>query len=151
MKTELGGNSVVNRRHGMSGFCPRRAPRSQRAAKSCPSILCSSHAKSLWSRDVPERRDNLAGVRNARFQKELFKMTFASSNPPDPSQPVRLKPRFSPVGSVNVIAMRGTPRSQDRDHCDRLRVRVGAFHKKKFVSNYFKRQTKPIASRLRLR
>src|SRR5205823_6100379 len=40
----------------------------------------SSHAKSLWSRDVPERRDNLA-----RFQRELFKMTFASSNPPTPA------------------------------------------------------------------
>src|SRR6516162_5910897 len=47
-----------------------------------------SHAKSLWSRDVPERRDNLA-----RFQRELFKMTFASSNPPDPASQFGLKPR----------------------------------------------------------
>ena len=39
-------------------------------------ICGSSHAKSLWSRDVPERRGNLA-----RFQRGLFKMTFASSNP----------------------------------------------------------------------
>ena len=51
----------------------------------------SSHAKSLWSRGVPERRDNLA-----RFQRELFKMTFASSNPPSPGRQSSLN-RRSPV------------------------------------------------------
>jgi hypothetical protein len=72
---------------GHSGiFAAARSPlkilkeMSRACSQSCPSILWQLARESLWSRDVPERRDNLA-----RFQRELFKMTYRSSNPPDPA------------------------------------------------------------------
>ena len=54
-----------------------------------------------------------------------LRVRILTTQPASPSQTAI----FAGRGFVNVIATRGTPRSQGRDHCDRLRVRVGAPHK----------------------
>ena len=64
---------------------------------------CSSHAKSLWSQNIPKAQ----GVRPT-FQAAFFEMAFASSSPTSPARQVRLWSVVSPHLSVPIGV--GTPR-----------------------------------------
>src|SRR6516164_6571093 len=89
-----------------SGFRPRRRRQGPACSQKLSVDFVAARARqSLWSRDVPERRDNLA-----RFQRELFKMTFASSNPPDPGSQSGLKRVWRGAGPA---ALRGTGRDME--------------------------------------
>ena len=71
-----------------------------------------------------------------------LRVRILTTQPASPSQTAI----FAGRGFVNVIATRGTPRSQGRDHCDRLRVRVASQNRLYPATSNAKRNRSHLAS-----